>query len=203
MELSRKRLFISKKTSDREREKLIKLAVENECNTLVFSLDDKFFNSGNPKYAKLINQYSLNVEAGGRDFPLLLPGNLFLFNRDLFRMVQGKRVAAHHFCATNPKTIEIISKNIQNLFTRAMQKVTTPRIFHLLPDEKHENTWCACPACRAFRPAEQYLIAVNTAAGILTKLDPDAKLAYIDFKLEPDAAQIKPRGNTFSISILD
>ncbi|MCL2721895.1 MAG: DUF4838 domain-containing protein [Treponema sp.] len=195
MEKNRKRLFISKKTSASEREKLIKLAVENECNTVVFSLNDKFFNTRNSKYIKLIKNYSLNVEAGGRDLPLLLPIKHFLFNRELFRMEQGRRKAAHHFCPTNPKTIAIISENAKKLLAHAMLKVTTQRIFHLLPEEGYENTWCACPACRAFRPAEQYLIAVNTVADILTKLDPNALLTYVDFDSEPDAARVKPRKN--------
>ncbi|MCL2809243.1 MAG: DUF4838 domain-containing protein [Treponema sp.] len=193
--MERKRLFISKKTSAGEREKLIKLAVENECNTVVFSLNDNFFSTKNSKYIKLIKNYSLNVEAGGHDLPLLLPIKHFFFNRELFRMEQGRRKAAHHFCPTNPKTIEIISENAKKLLAFTMQKVTTQRIFHLLPEEGYENTWCACPACRAFRPAEQYLIAVNTVADILSKLDPNALLTYVDFDSEPDAARVKPRKN--------
>jgi len=66
----------------------------------------------------------------------------------------------------------------------------------LLPDEGHETTWCQCPACRAFRPAEQYLIAVNTAADVLAKMDPQARLYYVDFDTEPEAARVKTRANT-------
>ena len=198
----RKRLFINKKTGAGEREKIIKLAVENECNTLVFSLNDTFFKSGKEKYTKLINDYSLNVEAGGRDLPLLLPRRLFFKQRDLFRMEQGMRKLSHHFCPTNPKTTAVISENAHTLLSSVLKKVTVPRIFHVLPDEGHEKTWCACPACRAFRPAEQYLIAVNTAADILLKLDPDAKIAYIDFDTEPEADGIKPRKNMFISGVI-
>jgi len=200
MEETRKRLFISRKTRSKEREKLIKLAVENECNTLVFSLNDNFFKDKNSKYIKLIKNHNLNVEAGGRDFPLLLPGKLFFFNRDMFRMEQGKRKKSHHFCPTNPKTIAVISENSRELFGIAIKKVTTPRILHLLPDEGFETKWCACPACRAFRPSEQYIIAVNTAADELKKLDPNAMLVYIDFDLEPDAARVMPRKNMLCTS---
>jgi len=201
-ETDRKRLFISRRTGAGEREKIIKLAVENQCDTLVFALNDSFFNTRKAKYVKLISDYDLHVEAGGRDFPLLLPRRLFFKQRDLFRMDQGRRKPAHHFCPTNPKTTAIISGNAQILLSHALQKVTVPRVFHLLPDEGHEKTWCACPACRAFRPAEQYLIAVNTAADILLKLDPDAKMAYIDFDIEPEAEGIKPRKNMFSTSVI-
>ena len=200
MEQSRKRLFINKKTSDRERERLIKLAVENECNTLVFSLNDDFFKKKNPKYIKLIKDYSLNIEAGGQDLSLLLPRRLFFFHRDLFRMVQGRRKPDHHFCPTNPQTIAIVSQNAQLFFASSMEKVTVPRIFHLLPDDGHENSWCACPACRAFRLAEQYLLAVNTAADVLVKLDPYARLMYIDFDTAPsDAPHLAVRANTVVI----
>jgi len=201
-EEERKRLFISRKAGAGEREKMIKLAVENQCNTLVFSLDDKFFRLRKAKYFKLIEDYDLHVEAGGRDLSILLPKRLFFKHRDLFRMEQGRRKPAHHFCPTNPKTTDVISENAQILFARALQKVTSPRIFHLLPDEGHENTWCACPACRAFRPAEQYIIAVNTAADVLLKLDPDAKMAYNDFDPEPDAARVKPRVNMFNLNFI-
>jgi len=197
MKQARKRLFISKKTGARERFKLIKLALENECNTLVFSLNDPFFTSKNrnQKYIKLAVTYALNIEAGGRDLSLLVPRSMFLFNRDLFRMVHGRRKASHHFCATNPKTTNLIAERAYKLFDRAMQYTTAPRIFHFLPDEKHEDTWCQCPACRAFRPVEQYIISVNTAADVLAKFDRDARIMYIDFDLEPEAARVKPRGN--------
>jgi len=137
MKQIRKRLFIDAKTSVREREKMIYLAVENGCNTLVFSLDDMYFKSkfNNKKYIKLINNYAINIEAGGRDFSLLIPRQLFLTDREMFRMDQGSRKADHHFCPTNPKTISIVMDRAQNFFTNALQKVTPPRIFHLLPDE--------------------------------------------------------------------
>ena len=192
-----KRLFIEAKTSDREREKIIFLAVENGCNTLVFNLNDKYFTSKirSRKYIKLINTHGLRIEAGGNVFSLLMPKKLFSVNRDLFRMDQGIRKPDHHFCPTNPKSISIIMENSHKLFASVLEKVTPPRIFHILPETGFEETWCACPACRAFIPAEQYLIAVNSAADSLAKIDIDAKIAYIDFDTEPDAAGISPKKN--------
>ena len=203
MKQSRKRLFIDKKTGTKERLKTIRWAVENKYDTVVFSLDDKFFKNKNRnlKYRKLMKYHSFNIEAGGRDFSLLLPRRLFLFNRDLFRMEQGKRKPHHHFCPTNPKTTAVIVERAHNLFARAMSEVTSPRIFHLLPDEGHETTWCACPACRAFSPAEQNLIAVNTAADALAKLDPAARLSLLDFGSKPEEEGITPRENVFRITL--
>ncbi|MDR2543485.1 MAG: hypothetical protein LBC80_08590 [Treponema sp.] len=195
MKQTRKRLFIDAEISPSERAKTIYLAVENGCNTLVFSFNDKFFSGGMKRYKKLINTYALNIEAGGRDLPLLLPKKLFLSNRELFRMEQGVRKKDHHFCPTNPQTTQIISENAHKWFERILEKTTSPRILHIYPEEHHENTWCACPACRAFSPAEQYLIAANTVADTLVKFDLDARLYYLDFDNEPDAEGISPRKN--------
>jgi len=197
MKHTRKRLFIDIKASEREREKTIYLAIENECNTLVFSFNDNYFKSDNKKqkYTKLISNYALNIEAGGRDLSLLVPKQLFLLNHDLFRMAQGRRKADHHFCPTNPQTISTITERANILLSNILYKITTPRILHILPDKNHETTWCACPACRAFSPAEQYLIAVNTVADVLASLDNEAKILYVDFDTEPDAEGISPRPN--------
>jgi len=199
----RKRLFINRRSSGREREKLIYLALENECNTVVFSFVDNYFKTKDAKYIKLIKNHGMNIEAGGRDFSPLLPRKLFFFNGGMFRLEQGIRKLSHHFCPTNPKTILMISQNAHEIFSKIIQEVTSPRIFHILPDEGFENKWCACPACRAFRPCEQYMIAANTVADTLAKFDSEAKLGYIDFNSEPDAAGINPRNNMFCVSVLN
>jgi len=195
----RKRLFISRKTNPREREKLIYLALENQCNAVVFSMKDNYFKTKDAKYIKMIKNHGMYVEAGGRDLTLLLPRKLYFADSGMFRLEQGMRKLTHHFCPTNPKTIAAVSQNAHDYFSAIMQSVTNPRIFHLLPDEGCENTWCACPACRAFRPCEQYIIAVNTVADVLLKFDSEARLGYIDFNTEPDAAGVPPKKNMFSI----
>ena len=203
MKQIRKRLFINPKMSPWERGKTIYLAVENGCNTLVFSFNDKFFNNTMKRYKKLIKTYALNIEAGGRDLPLLLPKKMFHTNRELFRMEQGERKKSPHFCPTNPSTIKTITENTHKWFDHILQKVTEPRVIHILPEEGHENTWCSCPACRAFSPAEQYLIAANTVADTLAKYDLDARLCYIDLDTEPDAEGISPRKNMIANSAID
>ena len=197
----RKRLFINRKTSAKERLKIVNWAAENKYNALVFSLNDRFFSRGNSRaeYVKLAKQHAFLIEAGGRDFSLLLPRRLFLFHRDLFRMELGKRKPNPHFCPTNPAVTSRITERARYLFSRAMAHMTVPRIFHLLPDEGQENTWCACPACRAFSPSEQNLIAVNSAADALAALDPKAWLSFYDFDVETEG--ITPRENTFRLSL--
>jgi len=198
MKQERKRLFIGKKTGAKERLNIVKFAVEKGYNALVFSLDDRLFKSGsrNLKYLKLAKQHSLFIEAGGRDFSLLLPRRLFMFHRDLFRMEGGRRKADHHFCPTNPKTTAIVAERARVLFARALREMTVPRVFNLLPDKDNEDSWCACPACRAFTPSEQNIIAVNTAADALLKLDPDAVIVYHDYGTEIEAEGIAARENT-------
>jgi hypothetical protein len=197
MEQSRKRLFIDRKTNAWQMVETIKWAANNGYDAIVFSLDEKL--SVNSRYIKLAKRYELIIEAGGRDFPLLLPRRLFFFHRDLFRMEHGKRKASHHFCPTNPETTAIIAERAGYLFARSMKIMTVPRVFHLLPDEKHENNWCACPACRAFTPAEQNLIAVSAAADVLARLDPDARLSFFDYGEGQEAEGIAPRGNMFRL----
>jgi hypothetical protein len=201
-----KRLFVDRKTSAKERLKIVNWAAENKYEALVFSLNDRFFGRrNNAEYVKLAKRCAFLIETGGRDFSLLLPRKLFLFHRDFFRMELGKRKPDHHFCPTNPAVTSRITERTHYLFSRVMTYMAVPRIFHLLPDEGQENTWCACPACRAFTPAEQNLIAVNTAADALATLDPDAKLSFFDYGTEPETADlqirgIKPRENTFKLS---
>ena len=204
----RKRLFINRKTSAKERLKIVSWAAENKYDALVFSLNDRFFRRGNnAEYFKLAKQHAFFIEAGGRDFSLLLPRRLFLFHRDLFRMELGKRKSNPHFCPTNPATTSRITERARYLFGRVMAHMTVPRVFHLLPEEGQENTWCACPACRAFTPAEQNLIAVSSVADALASLDPDARLSFFDFDTEPEADEpevrgIAPRGNMFRMFIM-
>ena len=194
----RKRLFVEKKAGKKDRIETIKWAAQNNYNTLVFPLAE--CSAGlHREYVKLIKKYELTIEAGGRELSLFVPRNLFMFHSELFRMEQGKRKKKHHFCPTNPKTTAAIAENAQKIFERSMQVVTQRRVFHLWPEEGHENTWCACPACRAFSPAEQYIIAVNTAADVLAKLDPNARLSFLDYGEETGKTGIVPRKNMFKV----
>jgi hypothetical protein len=163
--------------------------------------------------AKLIEQDGIAIEAGGWELSLLLPRRLFLFNPGLFRMDYGKRTPRYNFCPTNPKTIEIIKKNAAKMFAQAAGKMpglsrkaagpdedgAPPLVFHLWPDYSHEKAWCSCPACRAFSPAEQNRIAVNSAAGALAETFPRARLSCFNFA--PEASGIRPKGNVFEVTV--
>jgi len=194
----RKRLFVNVKSGRKDRIETIKWAATNDYDTLVFPLIE-CFKGLRSEYVKLIKRYSLNIEAGGCELSMMLPRNLFMFHKDLFRMEHGRRKKKHHFCPTNPKSTAVIAENAQKIFESSMQFVTQRRVFHLWPEEGHENTWCACPACRAFSPAEQYIIAVNTVADVLAKLDPNARLSYLDYGEEQGKTGILPRKNMYKV----
>ena len=195
----RVRFFIKPNTGRKQRAEIINWAAQNDYNTVVFPLSEKL--SAKSECIKMAKQYGLYIEAGGCDLSLLMPRRLFMFQRALFRMEQGKRKKKHHFCPTNPKTASIILKRAKKLFSRSIQILSVPRIFHLLPDEGEENSWCACPACRAFSPYEQNIIAVNSAADILTKLDPQALLSFLNTGTQPEAEGVSPRKNMFQLNV--
>jgi hypothetical protein len=206
----RRRFVLSGKAGTREREKIIRWAARNKYDALVWPLGDMFF-WRRPRrgggICALIMRYALVSEAGGRDLSLLMPRSLFLFHRDLFRMEEGIRVRKRHFCPTNPAAIVHIREEAAKLFSRAAPGMTAGfppesagppvRVFHLWPDQGHEETWCACPACRAFSPAEQNRMAVNAAADALAGLDPQARLSCLETGDEPGGIAL--RDNVFSL----
>jgi hypothetical protein len=202
----RRRLVIGTHVKTREREELVRWAARSKIDALIVSLGEKSFWNKARRGGKLYGavRYALVLEAGGWDISLLLPRRLFFFHQDLFRMESGRRTVRRHFCSTNPQTIARITRRAGELFSRAapgMSLSAAAPVFHLWPDAGHEKTWCACPACRAFSPAEQNRIAVNSAADALLDIIPGAFLSYFEEPAGSDsnlpAAGIATRKNMF------
>jgi hypothetical protein len=207
------RFFIEPRDSQKKRTSRIVWAARNQIDVLIFSFRDAVLNRklprddadrGNfsrppvfdrPRRAlfNLIKSYALRIEGGGWDLSLLVPRRYFFFRRDLFRMNSGRRVRDHHFCPTNPATIKIIRKQ-GSIFFRANPGI---KIFHLWPDQGYETTWCSCPTCRAFTPAEQNRIAVNAAADALAEVNPEARIFFYeegeggDIPLRPNVSPLE------------
>jgi hypothetical protein len=155
-------------------------------------------------------RYGVALELGGRCLSKLLPRRLFYRDKELFRMSAGRRSADRNFCPTNPGTVELIRDQARQRF----KPYPAVAVFHVWPDPAEaagsgasggsggaatgsgasggRSAWCACPACRAFTPDEQALIALNAVADALAAVAPEARLS-----LPPDgpgAAESPARG---------
>ena len=149
---------------------------------------------------KIVGEYGIALEAGGRDLSSLVPRRYFLLHRDFFRMDEGKRNKDHHFCPTNPDVTRLIAKEGERLF----RFVPEAAVIHLWPDKGAETAWCSCPTCRAFSTLEQNRIAINAAADALAALNSgaDRKVFISYFENPGEGGKIKPRKNTFSLNEL-
>jgi hypothetical protein len=144
----------------------------------------------------LAESYALTIETGGWDLSLLLPRRHFFPNPELFRMEQGKRIKKIHFCATNPDTLGILKQEAEAVF-RACPEI---EVFHLWPERGNEQTWCACPSCRAFSPGEQNRMIVNYLADSLGALKPSLWVSY--YETTGEQIDIPPRPNMFKMDPL-
>ncbi|MFP3090964.1 DUF4838 domain-containing protein [Treponema sp. TIM-1] len=181
----------------KNQEALIPWAARNRIDALVVPLEPgrlffpkKIAPPGSPGelFRSLAAQYALFPELGGWVLSRLVPRRYFLFHRDFFRMTGGKRVKDYNFCPTSPETIRLIREEAAILF-RSHPEV---RVFHLWPDRGNEKTWCACPTCRAFTPEEQNRIAVNAAADVLLKINPQAWISYYEDSDDPGNIAVRP-----------
>ena len=173
-------------------------AARRRYDALVFPLAVFASGSSGRKLKRLKQfaaQYCISIEAGGWDISSLVPRKYFFFHNDFFRMEQGKRKKAHQFCPTNPGAIALIGTEGGKLLRQADVKT-----FHLWPDKGEAATWCSCPTCRAFTPAEQNRIAVNAAADVLAVFNPDAAITY--FEKAGEGGSIRLRKNLFRMERL-
>jgi len=148
------------------------------------------------RFKQAAKEYDISLETGGRALSLLVPRKYFLFHRDFFRMEEGRRKKAHHFCPTDPGSIGVINKEGAKLF----QVAEGVEVFHLWPDKGAETVWCSCPTCRAFTPAEQNRIAVNAAADVLSRINPGASITF--YEKDGEDINIPLRKNLFKLEKL-
>ncbi|MDR1373518.1 MAG: hypothetical protein LBJ24_00955 [Treponema sp.] len=175
-------------------------AARNKIDGVIFPIEEESsFFAGHSAVRRreamvqIAEQYGLIVEIGGWDLSRLVPRRLFTSNREMFRMDSGSWKRDHHFCATNPKTIGVLRKEMKRLLS-AHPKTD---VFHLWPDRGYEKIWCSCPSCRAFTPEEQNRIAVNAAADVLTEMRPGAAVSF--FEDTDEEGDILPRKNMFML----
>ena len=208
----RRRIIIDKKIGKAQWPSLFHRAAGNNYNTLIIPLRNIFFYMKKSRglFLKTAERNNMAIEAGGHDLSFFMPRRLFFLHRDLFRMDWGRRRLKFNFCPTSPKTIEYLKKRADKFFRKLIPALAPDSVpvFHLWPDRGEEKTWCSCPACRAFTPAEQYRIAVNSIADVLANISPAARISCLDLSEnsgdEPAAAKngsgftgIRARDNTF------
>ncbi|NLJ10879.1 MAG: DUF4838 domain-containing protein [Treponema sp.] len=197
-----KRLFIGEVEFERDSDRWIPWAKEHGFTTIILYPVDELFTlermgdhvtGRRRKLIELAHQYQLKIEEGGFCLSRFLPRRLYMNNRELFRMVEGRRVADINFCPTNPDTLEIVAAQARRFFQRRSDQ----QVFHLWPDKGPHEGWCSCPTCRAFTPYEQSLIAINALAAILLDTGSTAHLSY----LVPDNTEstIRCRPNMFPL----
>jgi hypothetical protein len=201
----RRRLVIPPRTPGRQIPALCRWAARNRVDALVFSLQDRKIGT------EAADRWGLLIERGGWDLSFLVPRRCGFFKRDLFRMEGGKRRGDHHFCPTNPETIRLIQRRVAALLKphqapgpRDAALPPARQVYHLWPDRGAEQTWCACPACRAFMPREQIRLAVNAAAAVIAEQDPQALVSCRGEEESsqeqlPGGSEITLRPNLFSL----
>jgi hypothetical protein len=183
----------------KRRQDLAAWAARNGADTLILPLKTGVPGLSPAERESLIDlaeEYALITEAGGWALSLLVPRSFFFFHRELFRMEEGRRKRTYNFCPTNPETIALLMKEA----ARRFRTIPEAEVFHLWPDRDHENTWCSCPTCRAFTPAEQNRIAVNAAADALKEVNPQAFISC--FEIPGEGGNIALRPNIFTLSHL-
>jgi hypothetical protein len=180
----RKRLFLGDVEFERDCDRWLPWAKDHGCSAIILYPVDELFtlermgDHVTGRRRKLIDaaqHYGLEIEEGGFCLSRFVPRRLFMNNRDLFRMAEGKRVADVNFCPTNPETLDIIATQARRFFQRRSEH----QVFHLWPDKGPDEGWCSCPTCRAFSPFEQSLIAINTLADSLAEINSSARLSYL------------------------
>jgi hypothetical protein len=199
---SYRRLVLDSAMGGKDGEAWVQWAARNRLDAIVipFDSDESTIDSWSDRVlhrrqrvVAAARRYGLSVEEGGRCLSRLVPRRLFLRNRELFRMREGRRTADYNFCPTNPDTIAMLGEQAKRRF----RDRSDVEVFHLWPDAAADGGWCSCPTCRAFTPSEQALIAVNAVADALAEIKSGARLSYIPG--ENDSGAIKPRKNLIPV----
>ena len=126
----------------------------------------------------------LRLEAGGHGMSDCLPRDVFEREPELFRMFQpedfgGRRMKDSNFCATNPKTRNIVKANFKKRVEPWMR-----RGYHALhgwADDLPGGGWCMCSRCRALLGTDQSQLAMNLEAQAVRELGADMRVPAIAY----------------------
>lgn len=124
----------------------------------------------------------------------LLPRSLFGERSDWFRANDdGARIADANFCVSNADALSYVAAQAAVVASRLRSDTN---LYYLWADDA--LPWCRCEACRDLSPSDQNLTAVNAMANALSRLDSDARLAYLAYwnTLTPPTS-VQPESNVF------
>lgn len=170
---------------------LIRWAASGKASA-VYLADRRRARALDERTAAAARDFGVEIEIDGPRPYALVPRVLFPFKPDLFSMEGGRRSFARGFCPTNPNAIRI-AKERAGRFFRAHPGAAVYRF------EAASASRCACPACRAFAPAEQTLMAANAVAEALARERPGARLSVDLGGEETLVAAVAPRENVLVV----
>ena len=129
-------------------------------------------------------QLGLRLEMGGHGMSSCLPRALFEKEPELFRMFQpedfgGKRMKDSNFCATNPKTREIVKENFKKRLELAVRRGY--HAIHGWADDLPGGGWCMCSRCRALLATDQSQLTMNLEAQAVRELGADLRVPAIAY----------------------
>ena len=133
------------------------------------------------EFARLVG---LRLEVGGHGMSACLPRELFDKEPELFRMFQpedfsGKRMKDSNFCATNPKTREIVKENFKKKLIIAQRQGYYA--VHGWADDLPGGGWCMCSRCRALLGTDQSQLTMNLEAQAVRELGANLRVPAIAY----------------------
>ena len=126
----------------------------------------------------------LRLEIGGHGMSACLPRDMFEKEPELFRMFQpedfgGKRMKDSNFCATNPKTRDIVKENFKKKLEPGIRRGY--HAIHGWADDLPGGGWCMCSRCRALLGTDQSQLTMNLEAQAVKELGVDMRVPAIAY----------------------
>ena len=126
----------------------------------------------------------LRLEIGGHGMSACLPRELFDKQPELFRMFQpedfgGQRMKDSNFCATNPKTRDIVKENFKKKLAPGVKRGY--HAIHGWADDLPGGGWCMCSRCRALLGTDQSQLTMNLEAQAVKELGADMRVPAIAY----------------------
>ena len=169
------------------------LAKQRINNVVIYGQSLDWWKSTRARYLPLLQARNMILEFGGHILPTFVPRDLFPSHPEYFRMNEkGQRTNDHNFCPSSD-AIGVLRAGARNYFVQ-LPEIT---YFHTWADDLTGGGWCHCPKCRDVSPADQNLMAMKAAAGVLAEVNPRASLALLTYHDSAGVPSQAPPTNVF------